>query len=297
MGKITGTDIAPFCMDPRPIGLTIPQIKEVLEKLGLDYKKSAPRDELLKCLPNEGRDYAELSNAARNLLIQKISDSVEQDPWQKAQAEKEQRQFSYMPQIQRGNSLEPAARAFYEKKTGLTITQVGMVTSDDDFCGMSPDGLIAAEGIDLTTLTFGAAGDIRKGLEIKCPEPATHRRWLADHYGKGTIPGDHFYQCQMGMVVCECEEWDFLSFCTQEAPLLVTLKRSSITDQLADGLNVLREERAILDEFYGALWDEAYAEEGRLLLSYHNGAPMFDAQGMPLNDRGEYLLAITGREG
>jgi hypothetical protein len=288
-GKITGTDIAPFCLDPRPIGLTIPQIKEELDRLGIPYKKSGSRSELISCLPSNGINYTELSNAARNLLVAKITDSKPKDAWQIAQADKEERQMKYMIAIQRGNQLEPAARTFYGRKTGFTVEQVGFVSSNCGKYGMSPDGLILSADSVIDIMDDGTwhPVKIQRVLEIKCPMPETHRRWLLDHYGKGTVPAEHFYQCQMAMVVCECDSIDFLSFCPGEAPLLVKLHRSEITEQLAEGLRVLAEELEVMENSFAAMWELEYGSpEGSKLLCYPNGNPMFTPDGMMLDPDG-----------
>lgn len=288
-GKITGTDIAPFCLDPRPIGLTIPQIKEELDRLGIPYKKSGARAELIACLPDGGIHYMALSSASRNLLVAKITDSKPKDAWQIAQADKEERQMKYMVQIQRGNHLEPAARMFYERKTGHKVEQVGFVSSDCGKYGMSPDGLILEDGEIIDILPDGSCKlvKIQRVLEIKCPMPETHRRWLLEHYGKGTVPAEHFYQCQMAMVVCECDSVDFLSFCPGEAPLLVTLYRSETTEQLAEGLLILSAEMDSMESSFAAMWELEYGSpEGSKLLCYPNGNPMFTPDGMMLNPDG-----------
>lgn len=282
-GKITGTDIAPFCLDPRPIGLTIPKIQKELDILGITYKKSGSRDELIALLPNNGDGYRELSNAARNLLVTKITDSKPKDAWQIAQDDAAERKLSYMVAIQRGKHLEPAARMFYERKTNLKVEQVGFISSDCENHGMSPDGVVMLE----ENLIDMRPSRIERVLEIKCPMPETHRRWLLDHYGKGTVPDEHFWQCQMGMVVCECDKVDFLSFCPGEAQLLVTIHRSEVTEQLANGLQILAMEKARIEGNFAAMWENEYGTpEGSKLLFYPNGNPMFAPDGMMLNDDG-----------
>ena len=268
-GKITGTDIAPFCLDPRPIGLTVPQIKEELDRLGTPYKKSGSRAELISCLPGNGINYVELSNAARNLLVAKVTDSKPKDAWQIAQADKEERQMQYMIAIQRGNQLEPAARVFYGRKTGFAVEQVGFVSSNCGKYGMSPDGLILTDDSVIDIMDDGTwhPVKIQRVLEIKCPMPETHRRWLLEHYGKGTVPAEHFYQCQMAMVV--------------------TLHRSEITEQLAEGLRVLAEEMEVMENSFAAMWELEYGSpEGSKLLCYSNGNPMFTPEGMMLDPDG-----------
>jgi hypothetical protein len=292
-GKITGTDVGPFCLEPRKINLTIPQIQSHLDAHGIGYAKSAKKDDLIALLPDP-LPLMELSGAARKLLLEKIKDNKPQDPWQIAQAEKIERQFQYMIPIQRGLALEPAARAYYERRTGFAVTEAGFVTDDLEGYGMSPDGIILPDGVTLDLHPDGTFTDItiRHGVEIKCPMPETHLLWLLDHYGKGTVPEEHLFQCQMGMVVCECEKWDFLSFCPGEAPLLVTLERSTITDQLAEGLRVLVEEKEILEQELAALWESEFGtEEQKQLLTYFNGRPMFDDEGRALDQEGNLLEA------
>lgn len=279
-GKITGTDVSEFCLEPIAINLTIPKLHEILIDAGIPFKKSAPKPELIALLPDP-ESLMELSTAARNLLLQKIDEAKVQDPWQIAQAMKEERQFSYMVPIARGNALEPAARAFYERKTGFDITQVGFVSDDGENHGLSPDGLHIDDN-----------EEIERGLEIKCPMPHTHRKWLLDHYGKGTVPAEHYWQCQMGMATCECDRWDFLSFCPDEAPLLVTLHRSKVTDQLAAGLREMAIQKELLYERLADLWDAEFGgPDGVSLLTYQNGNPMFDATGAALDQDGNLLAA------
>ena len=62
--------------------------------------------------------------------------------------------------MERGNQLEPQARAAYEFLTGNDVIQVGGVYLNEDREVMvSPDGLIPS---------------LKKGLEIKCPKMSTH---------------------------------------------------------------------------------------------------------------------------
>lgn len=286
MGKITGTDVDEFCLEPIKLGLTIPQICEVLNAAKIDHKKSAKRDELVAMLTNP-HDHMTLSSAARTLILAKIDESATQDPWQLAQSERENKKLEYLIPIQRGKAMEPAARAFYQRKTGRIVTEAGFIESIFGGHGMSPDGIVV-----------GDDDTVERVLEIKCPMPPTHRRWLLDHYGKGTVPSDHYWQCQMAMVCGECDYVDFLSFCPGEAPLLVELNRSSITDQLEEGLRVIRSEREKLQSQLADMWDAEYGgADGSLLLSYSNGNPMFSGDGTPLDDQGIPIFAAVTMEG
>lgn len=49
-------------------------------------------------------------------------------------------------QMRRGHEMEPEARMEHEIQTGLIVTQVGLVKTDDDAFGASADGFIGEDG-------------------------------------------------------------------------------------------------------------------------------------------------------
>jgi len=55
--------------------------------------------------------------------------------------------------LERGKTLEPAARMRYEELTGLVVHESGIVLSDDRLFGYSTDGFVGDDGV----------------VEIKCP--------------------------------------------------------------------------------------------------------------------------------
>ncbi len=84
---------------------------------------------------------------------------------------KVQEEFSTKPKIHftnkhtdRGNELEPVARAIYELKTGYEVEEVGICIIDD-YLSVSPDGLISKE---------------RGSLEIKCHDDPEHFRIIQE---------------------------------------------------------------------------------------------------------------------
>lgn len=97
----------------------------------------------------------------------------------------------------RGNELEPFARAAYEFETGNAVIQVGGVylNADKDLM-ISPDGLIP---------------NLRKGLEIKCPQIKTHIKYLL----QGGVPQEYLIQVQFALWVTGYETWDFVSYCPE----------------------------------------------------------------------------------
>lgn len=94
--------------------------------------------------------------------------------------------------MDQGQLLENEAIPFFELETGHQVSRVGLCLSDDQKVGCSPDGLI---------------GEL-SGLEIKCPRPETHVRYLL----AGTLPTDYIVQVHGGMFVTGREQWTFVSY-------------------------------------------------------------------------------------
>lgn len=94
--------------------------------------------------------------------------------------------------MEQGTEREPLARVAYEAETGNSVSEVGLCRHDTLECGASPDGLIGDKG----------------GLEIKCPELATHLEYLR----LKTVPAEYFWQVQGGLWITGREWWDFVSF-------------------------------------------------------------------------------------
>ena len=93
--------------------------------------------------------------------------------------------------MERGTETEQEARDYYEALNGCEVRQVGFIERDKD-TGGSPDGLVGDEGM----------------LEIKCPYPTTHIRYiLADK-----MPADYVKQVQGNLWVAERQWCDFVSF-------------------------------------------------------------------------------------
>lgn len=93
--------------------------------------------------------------------------------------------------MQWGIDTEPTAREAYEAQTGELVEQVGFIRLPDLMAGCSPDGLIGSDG----------------GVEIKCPNTATH----IDTLLKG-MPAEHLPQIHGAMWITGRQWWDFVSF-------------------------------------------------------------------------------------
>lgn len=109
--------------------------------------------------------------------------------------------------MEQGSMREEEAVSWYELEHDVTIRRVGFILSDDGEMGCSPDGLLDGEG------------SVLAGIEIKCPEPHTHIRWLLD----GRLPAEHRAQVYGSMLVTGLRRWRFLSYCRGFPPLLLTI--------------------------------------------------------------------------
>lgn len=95
--------------------------------------------------------------------------------------------------MQWGTETEPLARAAYEIKHDLMVSEIGFVPHPViEMAGASPDGLVGDDGL----------------IEIKCPNTATHIETLLND----TIKSEYKTQMQWQMA-CTGRQWtDFVSF-------------------------------------------------------------------------------------
>ena len=107
--------------------------------------------------------------------------------------------------MQRGTELEPMARNFYELASGNDVEEVGFCKHDILECGVSPDGLVGDDG----------------GLEIKCPNPATHIAYLR----AGVLPTKYKQQVMGCMWITDRQWWDFVSYHETMPALIVRVER------------------------------------------------------------------------
>lgn len=91
-----------------------------------------------------------------------------------------------------GTEREPLARALYESSVGCFVDEIGFCLHDTIHTGVSPDGLIDAEGM----------------VEIKCPTPATHLEYLR----RKDEPPEYRAQIQGQLWIAERTWCDFVSY-------------------------------------------------------------------------------------
>jgi hypothetical protein len=114
--------------------------------------------------------------------------------------------------MEQGAILESEARPFYEFEFSQPVQVVGFCTSDDGRIGCSPDGLIGETG----------------GLEIKCPQPATHLKYLLG----GELPKEYRAQVQGAMLVTGRPAWTFMSYSRQFPPLVLRVERDTAAQEV-----------------------------------------------------------------
>lgn len=108
--------------------------------------------------------------------------------------------------MERGNRLEPMARAYYEYKNKCTVQEVGTIYRNDErLYSTSTDGLIS---------------DGRGLLEIKCPKPSTQAELvIVNEFPKIYTP-----QVQGELFVTGLDYADFLSYCPGMKPFQVRIE-------------------------------------------------------------------------
>ena len=99
--------------------------------------------------------------------------------------------------MDRGNELEPLARAAYEMQTGNTVKQVGFIEYSDH-AGASPDGLVDDDP------------EGEGGIEIKCKNDKKYFMNLI--LREKEIESAYKWQMQMCMLVSGRKWWDFVAY-------------------------------------------------------------------------------------
>lgn len=148
--------------------------------------------------------------------------------------------------MEQGKILEEEAIPWFELEHNRTVQRVGLITTDDGRVGCSPDGLISE----------------RCGIEIKCPRPETHTRYLL----AGELPKEYAAQVHGSMFVTGFPQWQFLSYRRRFPKFLLTVERD---------LEVQRNIRTALERFLEAF------DEGWTRLCEINGGPPKRTQPLP----------------
>ena len=122
--------------------------------------------------------------------------------------------------MDRGNEIEPDARATFEFEKNIDVKQIGFA-SYGDYAGCSPDGLIDNDGL----------------IEIKCPLNNNYVKLLAG----GNIESKYIWQMQMQMAILERSYCYFVAYNPNFKRSLFTKKINADTvkiDAIFKGLEI-----------------------------------------------------------
>jgi YqaJ-like viral recombinase domain len=106
---------------------------------------------------------------------------------------------------EQGQVREEFAIPFLALEKEWKIDEGGFIETDDGKAGCSPDGIVGREF----------------GVEVKCPEPVSHVRWLID----GVLPKDYIVQVHASLFVSGFDKWVFMSFHNDFPPLILEVRR------------------------------------------------------------------------
>ena len=130
----------------------------------------------------------------------------------------DEQSFSGNKHTERGNDLEPKARAWHSLVTGFDTIEVGMIFRDDGLVGCSPDALIVDK-----------EGNPIGGAEFKAPEGKKHAYWMVE----GKLPDEFKQQVHFSLAVSGLPFWDFVSFCPGYKPFRVRVTPDDYTAKMA----------------------------------------------------------------
>ena len=152
--------------------------------------------------------------------------------------------------MQWGTETEPQARASYEFRLDVNVTEVGFIDHPKvTMSGASPDGLVGEVGVGM--------------VEIKCPNTNTHLDALLNE----DVPSKYVTQMMWQMACAEREWCDFVSFDPRlPENMQLFIKRVERDDKLIKQLEAdVSEFLGEIDETIAALIQKYGTDENRPL--------------------------------
>lgn len=114
------------------------------------------------------------------------------------------------PIMEQGSIREKEAVPVFEEQMDLDCEPVGFITTQDGWCGCSPDAMLSPHHHST------------QGVEVKCPSPETHVRYLL----AGRVPDEYLPQVHFSMYVTGADMWYFMSYCRGLPPLILPVFRN-----------------------------------------------------------------------
>lgn len=236
-GIFTASETGMYLVEVPECRLEIKEIKPILDSLGISYGAKDTRGDLLSKLPDL-TPYLSLTKKAADaragLIRRKLAlGTIEGQMREENTQQKLERNYD----IQRGNELEPMARAAYSKLMGFEAVEVGLCVHESSLFaddgspltgfGCSPDGLIPDDFDEWS-----------HGLEAKAPTPEKLMEWIEG----GILPDEHAAQVHHSMAVTGLRRWDFIGYCPELPPFIVVTEWNEITDRFLAELQKLHAE-------------------------------------------------------
>ena len=227
-GKLTGTGMGSWLAERPECRLSVAALREMLE-IATEVKPPAKlkRDELLaECrelkldLPEtllKGTFDARLTALAKlvgSLSACEVPDQFEVDP--EGPPPRNLALFA----IWNGIRLEPEALERFQQDTGQEVEEVGFCEHHSGFSGVSPDALIVG---------------LNEGVELKCPLPETHAKYLLDN---NKLVDAYRDQIQGSLAVTGADAWTIQSYSPGSIKEIVRVRveRDEYTERVERGL-------------------------------------------------------------
>lgn len=124
--------------------------------------------------------------------------------------------------VERGKAMEPAAAQHYEKVRGRTLTEIGLIVSEDGTMACSPD-----------RMSLIPPDDKLCGVEIKVPSTETHLEYVKAILVGGKPPTDYKWQICGSLLISQLDVWDFCSYNPRISEAIYTYEREEWQSQIA----------------------------------------------------------------
>lgn len=242
--KLTASQVGSWLAERPECRLTIPEIKEQLDKADTTHKGITLRSSLLSLREDDFWPKSHLKGTidARHTSICKILGSMSKcqvpDAWE-VDPDGDPPRNPALWAVWNGIRQEPAALAAFQEWSKLALIEVGFCEHKSGVAGCSPDAIIFNQPI---------------GFEGKAPLPATHIRYLLD----GKIPAEYADQIHFSMAVTGAQGWWFQSFCEGLPPFRIFTERSDYTEHMVEGLAEFADHLESARDEIASLWDAEF---------------------------------------
>jgi hypothetical protein len=247
--KLTASGMGAWLAEEPVARITVDEIKVILDRFAIPYKKSGAKPELLALLPPEMLPRPTLTQGAKDArhtaicrILGAMSNCAVPDQWEVDPDGPPPRNPALWA-VWNGIRQEAAAVKAFEEWSGETIIEVGFCEHKSGVAGCSPDGLIDGNPY---------------GFEGKAPLPATHVRYLLD----GVLPSEYADQVHASMAITGAEGWHFQSYCPGLPAFRIFVMRDDYTERMVAGLAEFAGHLESARDEIAALWDAEFTKEG-----------------------------------